>query len=227
VPRDWSASGLEATPPGTQHRLNPVWDSVESNLSSSLNGSRRESPDSQSNPFATGSLVEALAEPSSASRHGPARPIIPRKATHKRQSSSESRHPSAPTRIDQAAQAARATHIVQLARLRQQQTPERDAAAIIQARFMAERLEQQQKVGIRLAMHTAHMVYLATQRDQGRFELVSPSSTSRQPLGAMRQPGDVRHPSATQPLQAPPIQQGPTVERRRRRVAGVYPTPNL
>ncbi|KAJ7705354.1 hypothetical protein B0H17DRAFT_1193046 [Mycena rosella] len=82
-------------------RTNPIWNI---NLSSSL--SHQDDPNARPNPFATGSLVEALAEPPSASRNGLARPVRPRKAGHKRQSSSGSRHPAAATRPDAAMRAA-------------------------------------------------------------------------------------------------------------------------
>jgi hypothetical protein len=63
-------------------------------------------PDPTPNPFSTGSLIEALAAPSSASRNGPAKAIKPRKGGHKRQSPSGSRHPSSPSRREEAARAA-------------------------------------------------------------------------------------------------------------------------
>lgn len=75
----------------------------ELNLPPSL--SRREFPrePEPQNPYATGNLVDALAQPPSGPLNGVARPVRPRKATHRL---SDSRHPSLPTRVDAAARAA-------------------------------------------------------------------------------------------------------------------------
>ncbi|KAJ7182689.1 hypothetical protein C8R43DRAFT_9980 [Mycena crocata] len=90
----------------TRSSPHPGWLVPEANLPPSFSRRVPTNPNPEPNPFATGSLVEALAEPSSASRNSPARSIRPRKGDHKRQSSSGSRHPSSPTRRDDAARAA-------------------------------------------------------------------------------------------------------------------------
>ncbi|KAJ7768319.1 hypothetical protein B0H16DRAFT_1686470 [Mycena metata] len=108
APQGWHPSQQNPLPP-TFHQLGSVWNIPQTVLPPFLSRRRASNPnpEPQTNPFATGSLIEALAEPASASRHTPARPIRPRKGTHKRQSSSGStRHPAAASRNEEAARAA-------------------------------------------------------------------------------------------------------------------------
>ncbi|KAJ6551452.1 hypothetical protein B0H19DRAFT_1264096 [Mycena capillaripes] len=114
MPRAWNTPEINLTeanlPPifGRQESSHPAWNIPEVDLPPSFN--RRvvshPQPQPQPNPFSTGSLIEALAAPPTASRNSPARPIRPRAGAHKHHSPSRTRHPSAPSRQEEAARAA-------------------------------------------------------------------------------------------------------------------------
>ncbi|KAJ7489418.1 hypothetical protein FB451DRAFT_1523112 [Mycena latifolia] len=236
APRDYNtpeqrASGMEGSFPGSHRRrdsINPVWNAPDGNLPPSLSRQERADLDPRPNPFATGSLVEALAEPPSGALRGLARAPRPRKATHKRQSSSGSRHPSSATRADTAARAAH-------------------AAARQQALFVVRQQQAQLAAARQQALHQQHYEqHLARSRAIDFAQLPPPTT----PLELeMRQsyalewglppppPYLTPAPIARQPLMLVPVPRNPVPEpmplvpsyltvtdtQRRRRPAAMYP----